>query len=161
MSGPSHRFRFSNPGAGDFELPDVESVLDALEAAVVEPETLMFDAARQSWQPVARHPEVRAAWAERARYRPPHSGLDLPTLPDEQAAVESGEAARRREAYAMVVRGNRLPIEDPTPPEPKPRRAIAAGLALVVVLLLLVGLGVLRLAGELVRIAGTTVRGVR
>jgi hypothetical protein len=56
MSDPSHRFRFSNPGAGDFELPDVESVLDALEAAVVEPETLMFDAARQSWQPVARHP---------------------------------------------------------------------------------------------------------
>ena len=161
MSDLSHRFRFSNPGAGDFELPDVESVLDALEAAVVEPETLMFDAARQSWQPVARHPEVRAAWAERARYRPPHSGLDLPTLPDEQPAVESGEAARRREAYAMVVRGNRLPIEDSMPPEPKPRRSIAAGLVLVVVLLLLVGLGVLQFAGELVRIAGTTVRGAR
>jgi hypothetical protein len=161
MSDLSHRFRFSNPGAGDFELPDVESVLDALEAAVVEPETLMFDAARQSWQPVARHPEVRAAWAERARYRPPHSGLDLPTLPEEQSAVESGEAARRREAYAMVVRGNRLPIEDPMPPEPKPRRSIAAGLVLVVVLLLLVGLSVLQFAGELVRIAATTVRGAR
>jgi hypothetical protein len=75
--------------------------------------------------------------------------------------VESGEAARRREAYAMVVRGNRLPIEDPMPPEPKPRRSIAAGLVLVVVLLLLVGLSVLQFAGELVRIAATTVRGAR
>jgi hypothetical protein len=161
MRDLSHRFRFSNPGAGDFELPDVESVLDALEAALVEPQTLMFDAVRQSWQPVARHPEVRAAWAERARYRPPGGGLDLPPLPEERPAVESDEAARRREAYAMVVRGNRLPIEDPIPPEPKPRRWTAAGLVLVVVLLLLVGLGVLQFAGELVRVAATAVRGVR
>jgi hypothetical protein len=161
MRDISHRFRFSNPGAGDFELPDVESVLDALEAAVVEPDTPMFDAARQSWQPVARHPEVRAAWAERARFRPPGSGLDLPPLPEEQPAAESDEAARRRAAYALVLRGNRLPVEEPLPPEPKPRRSIAAGLALVVVLLLLVGLGVLKFAGELVRVAATAVRGVR
>ena len=26
----SSRFRFNNPGAGDFELPDVEAVLDAV-----------------------------------------------------------------------------------------------------------------------------------
>jgi hypothetical protein len=161
MRDLSHRFRFSNPGAGDFELPDVDSVLDALEAAVVEPETLMFDAVRQSWQPVGRHPEVRAAWAERARYRPPGSGLDLPPLPEERPAAESDEAARRREAYAMVVRGNRLPVEEPLPPEPRSRRSIAAGLMLVAVLLLLVGLGVLRFAGELVRVAATAVRGVR
>jgi hypothetical protein len=161
MRDTSHRFRFSNPGAGDFELPDVESVLDALEAALVEPDTLMFDAARQSWQPVARHPEVRAAWAERARFRPPGGGLDLPPLPEEQPAVENDETARRRAAYAMVVRGNRMPVEEPLPPEPKPRRSIAAGLVLVVVLLLLVGLGVLQFAGELIRVAATAVRGGR
>ncbi len=160
MRDTSHRFRFSNPGAGDFELPDVESVLDALEAALVEPDTLMFDAARQSWQPVARHPEVRAAWAERARFRPPGGGLELPPMPDERPA-ESDEAARRREAYAMVVRGNRIPVEEPPPPEPKSRRSIAAGLVLVAALLLLVGLGVLRFAGELVRVAADAVRGVR
>ena len=153
----SHRFRFTDAAAGDFELPDVESVLDALEAALVEPDTPMFDAVRQSWQPVARHPEVREAWVERAKFRPPGSGLDLPPLPEE-ARDESDETARRRAAYALVVRGNRIPVEEPLPPEPKPRRSIAAGIALVVVLLLLVGLSVVQLAGGLVRVAARAVR---
>ena len=77
------RFQFSDPA---FELPDVESVLDALEAAVVGPETPMLDTARQSWQPVGRHPEVRAAWADRARYRPPGSGLALPPRPNRRSS---------------------------------------------------------------------------
>jgi hypothetical protein len=151
------RFHFSDPV---FELPDVESVLDALEAAVVGPETPMFDAARQSWQPVARHPEVRAAWAERARYRPPGSALDLPPLPDETAPVdaESDETARRRAAYAMVVRGNRIPVEEPPPPEPKQRRSVAAGLALVLVVLVLIGVAVVEIATGLVRVAARAAR---
>ena len=151
------RFHFSDPA---FELPDVESVLDALEAAVVGPETPMFDAARQSWQPVARHPEVRAAWVQRARYRPPGAALDLPPLPDEAAPLDAeiGEAARRRAAYAMVVRGNRIPVEEPPPPEPKPRRSIAAGLALVLVVLLLIGVAVVELATGLVRVAARAAR---
>jgi hypothetical protein len=157
----SHRFRFSETGAGDFELPDVEAVLDALEAALVGPDTPMFDAARQSWQPVARHPEVRTAWVERAKFRPPGTGLDLPPLPEEEFRAESDEGARRRAAYALVIRGNRVPVEEPLPPEPKPRRSIAAGLILVVVLLLLVGLSVVELAGGLVRVAAMAVRGVR
>jgi hypothetical protein len=150
------RFHFSDPA---FDLPDVESVLDALEAAVVGPETLMFDAARQSWQPVARHPEVRAAWADRERYRPPGSVLDLPPLPDEATplAPEADEAARRRAAYAMVVRGNRIPVEAP-PPEPKPRRSIAAGLALVLLVLLLIGVAVVELATGLARVAARVAR---
>jgi hypothetical protein len=156
----SHRFRFSEGAAGDFDLPDVESVLDALEAALVVPDTPMFDAARQCWQPVARHPEVRAAWAERARFRPPGTGLDLPPLPpEEEVPAEGDESARRRAAYAMVIRGNRIPVEEPAPPEPGPRRSIAAGLILVVVLLLLVGLSVVQLAVGLVRVAATAVRG--
>ncbi len=151
------RFQFSDPA---FELPDVESVLDALEAAVVGPETPMLDTARQSWQPVGRHPEVRAAWADRARYRPPGSGLALPPLPDEAAPLdpEVDEAARRRAAYAMVVRGNRLPVQEPPPSEPRPRRSIAAGLALVLVVLLLVGVAVVELATGLVRVAARAAR---
>jgi len=151
----ANRFHFSDPV---FELPDVESVLDALEAAVVGPDTPMFDAARQSWQPVARHPEVREAWAGRAKFRPPGTGLDLPPLPEEPIPGESEEAAKRREAYALVRRGNRIPVAEPPPPEPKPRRSIAAGLVLVLVVLLLVGLSVVEIAGSLARIAARAVR---
>ena len=149
------RFHFSDPA---FDLPDVESVLDALEATVVAPETPMFDAARQSWQPVARHPEVRAAWADRARYRPPSSALDLPPLPEEADPLdaEAGEAARRRAAYAMVVRGNRIPVAEPPPPEP--RRSIAAALAVVLVVLMLIGVAVVELATGLVRVAARAAR---
>ena len=153
-----YRFRFANPGAGDFELPDVEAVLDALEAALVEPDTPMFDAARQSWQPVARHQEVREAWAVRAKFRPPGTGLDLPPLPQEETRVEGDESAKRRAAYALVLRGNRLPVEEPVPEEPKPRRSIAVGLLLILVALLLVGLSVVELAGSLVRVAARAVR---
>lgn len=151
------RFQFSDPV---FELPDVESVLDALEAAVVGPETPMFDAARQSWQPVARHPEVRAAWEVRERYRPPGSPLELPPLSDdaEPLEAEQDDAARRRSAYALVLRGNRIPVEEPLPVEPKPRRSIAAGLALVLVMLVLVGLAVVQIAGGLVRVAARAAR---
>jgi hypothetical protein len=151
------RFHFSEPA---FDLSDVESVLDALEAAVIGPETPMFDAARQSWQPVARHPEIRAAWVMRARYRPPGSALDLPPLPEAAAPLDpdQDEAARRRAAYAMVVRGNRIPVEDPPPPEPKPRRSVAAGLALVLVVLLLIGVAVVELATGLVRVAARMAR---
>ena len=151
------RFQFSDPV---FELPDVESVLDALEAAVVGPETPMFDAARQSWQPVARHPEVRAAWKTRGRYRPPGAVLELPPLPDEAETMngELDEAARRRTAYALVLRGNRIPVEEPLPPEPKPRRSIAAALALVLAILVLVGAAVVQIAGGLVWVAARAAR---
>jgi hypothetical protein len=154
----SSRFRFNNPGAGDFELPDVEAVLDALEAALVTPDTPMLDLVRQSWQPVAQHPEVRSAWKERARFRPPGTGLDLPPLPPEAARGPGDEAAMRRAAYAMVIRGNRIPIEEPVPPEPRPRRSIAAALVLIAVIVLLVGLSVVEIAGSLVRVAARAVR---
>jgi hypothetical protein len=151
------RFHFSDPA---FDLPDVESVLDALEAAVVGPETPMFDAVRQSWQPVARHPEVRAVWADRARYRPPGSALDLPPLPDESVSLgtEDDEGARRRAAYALVMRGNRIPVGEPPPPEPKPRRSIAAALAVVLMALVLIGVAVVELATGLVRVAARAAR---
>jgi hypothetical protein len=84
------RFVCSDPDAGDFEFTDVDAVLDALEAALVQPATPLFDAVRQSWQPAGLHPEIRAAWEARLRYRPPSaSGLALPALPSVTALVRS------------------------------------------------------------------------
>lgn len=102
------RFICTDPDAGDFEFADVEAVLDGVEAALVRPTTPIFDAARQSWQPVGMHPEIRAAWAERLRYRPPGAaGLALPELPSMTALArrlpdDEDEGERRREAYARA-----------------------------------------------------------
>ena len=150
------RFRFANPPAGDFELPDVAAVLDALEAAAVTMETPVFDAARQSWQPVGRHPEIRAAWAERARYLPPGAGrAPLPPDPTDQP----DEQALRRQAWELVKRGNRVPLAEPVAEVGERRRGIGA-LALVGLMLLIVllGWGLVSLAGELSRVGRTMVR---
>ncbi len=153
------RFRCSDPLAGDFEFDDVESLLDGLEAALVSPDTPLFDAVRQSWQPVAAHAEVRAAWDARLRYRPPEAvGLALPELPPEQSFAED-ELSRRREAFAMVRSGRTatLPAADDDPPERRPRMAIA-GTIWVLLVLVLVAWGVIafaeRLAGLAARAAG-------
>ena len=88
MSGA--RFVCSDPDAGDFEFADVDAVLDALEAALVQPATPLFDAVRQSWQPVGLHTEIRTAWEARLRYRPPTGrGLALSELPSVTALVRS------------------------------------------------------------------------
>jgi hypothetical protein len=152
----SGRFRFANPPAGDFELPDVAAVLDALEAAVVTMETPVFDAARQSWQPVGRHPAVRAAWAERARYLPPGAGrAALPPEPTD----EPDEPALRRQAWEMVKRGNRVPLAEPVAEVGERRRGIGAlALAGLMLLIVLLGWGLLSLAGELSRVGRTMVR---
>ena len=93
MTGTA-RFVCSDPDAGDFEFADVDAVLDALEAALVQPATPVFDSVRQSWQPAGLHPEIRAAWEARLRFRPPStSGLTLPTLPSVTALVRSLPAA--------------------------------------------------------------------
>jgi hypothetical protein len=152
----SGRFRFANPPAGDFELPDVAAVLDAIEAAVVTMDTPVFDAARQTWQPLGRHPEVRAAWAERARYLPPDAGrVTLPADP----AEEPDEPELRRQAWEMVRRGNRVPLPEPVAVVGEHRRG--KGILVLVSLLLLVvllGWGLVSLAGELSRMGRTIVR---
>jgi hypothetical protein len=152
-----NRFRCSDPLAGDFEFQDVEGVLDALEAALVSPDTPMLDVTRQSWQPVAAHPEVRAAWMERARFRPPRgSVLVLPELPPMTTVApgEDEESARRKAAYARV-RG--LPIREPIPESelPRPARPRLALLALVglVLALAIIGWGVVSLAAPLASVA--------
>jgi hypothetical protein len=107
MTGTA-RFVCTDPDAGDFQFADVDAVLDAIEAALVQPATPLFDGARQSWQPVGMHPEVRAAWEARLRYRPPGaSGLGLPALPSMTALArslpdEAAERDERREAFARI-----------------------------------------------------------
>jgi hypothetical protein len=151
----SARFRFANPPADDFELPDVAAVLDALEAAVVTPETPVFDAVRQSWQPVGRHPEVRAAWAERARYLPPGAGR--PELPEEEPDGPAEEELRRR-AWEMVKGGNRVPLAEPAGTEASRHGVGVVAVAALIVMVILLGWGVLALAGELSRMGRTLVR---
>jgi hypothetical protein len=107
MTAAAARFTCSDPDAGDFEFSDVEAVLDALEAGLVSAGTPLFDAARQSLQPLGVHPEIRAAWAARSRYQPPTAGLSLPELPSITAIVRSApeaddERERRRAAFAAV-----------------------------------------------------------
>ncbi len=107
MTGTA-RFVCTDPDAGDFEFAGVDDVLDALEAALVQPATPLFDAARQSWQPVGMHPEIRAAWEARLRFCPPAaSGLGLPPLPSLTALArslpdEEAERDRRRDAFARI-----------------------------------------------------------
>jgi hypothetical protein len=131
------RFRCSDLQAGEFEFDDVEALLDGLEAALVSPDTVLFDTVRQSWQPVAAHSEVRAAWAERLRYRPPSElGLVLPPLPPDQSFA-GDELAQRRQAFALAraPRSATIPPEE-APTAPRPRLAIAGAMWALLVLLL-------------------------
>ncbi len=103
----AERFLCSDPLAGDFSFADVESILDALEAALVSSDTPLFDASRQSWQSVGLHPEVRSAWEQRERFRPPGSSrLTLPPLPA-PSAIEVDDLTLRRAAYARVRTASR------------------------------------------------------
>ncbi len=157
----AERFLCSDPQAGDMSFADVESILDALEAALVSADTPLFDAARQSWQPVAMHPEVRQAWESRARFRPPGgSALVLPTLPSPQPANEDEEMALRRVAYARLRGGTAT--GRPEGPARK-RRLLAAAALFMLALLAIVGWAVVRFAVRLGEFAGEmfTVSGKR
>ena len=147
----AERFLCSDPLAGDFAFADVESILDALEAALVSSDTPLFDASRQSWQPVGLHPEVRSAWEARERFRPPGSSrLTLPPLPA-PSVVEVGDLTLRREAYARI-RGAR---QERTDEAPAPKRSIAAlAVTFGLLALALVGWAVVALAVRLSVFAG-------
>jgi len=158
------RFVCSDPDAGDLEFADVEALLDAVEAALIAPTTPVFDAARQSWQPAGLHPEIRAAWARRLRFRPPVPGLGLPTLPSMTALVRSlpeeelGDGARRREAFSRMRTG--APPARPSPTPGRDRRLAALALAFALALLLIVGWAVLSFATRLSSVAAGAV-GIR
>ena len=156
MNAP--RFVCTDADAGDFEFADVEAVLDGLEAALVRPTTPIFDAARQNWQPVGMHPEIRAAWAERLRYRPPGAaGLALPELPSMTALArrlpdDEDERARRREAYARA-RAASVAVEVRTGQDGAGSRFAALGLVWTLVLLAVMGWLVVTFAARLSEVA--------
>ncbi len=140
----AERFLCSDPLAGDFSFADVESILDALEAGLVSSDTPLFDGSRQSWQSVGLHPEVRSAWEQRERFRPPGSSrLALPPLPA-PSAIEVDDLTLRRAAYARVRTASRDQGRDEAP-GPK-RRIIALALALGLMTLAVLGWAIVSLA---------------
>jgi len=161
MTGTA-RFVCSDPDAGDFEFADVEAVLDALEAGLVQPGTPLFDAARQSWQPVGLHVEIRAAWEQRLRFRPSAGGgIGLPDLPSMTALVRSlpeedaDEQVRRREAFARVRAP--VPAVTRTVGDDREPRFAALGVVWVLVLLAVVGWIVVTFASRLADFAAAAV----
>jgi hypothetical protein len=153
MTGAA-RFICSDPDIGDVEFADVEAVLDALEATLVQPATPLFDAARQSWQPAGIHPEVRAAWEARLRFRPPAvQGLALPPLPSVTALVRSlpaDPAEPRRPARSAS-------LSDGAAPGRSAPRFAAVGMAWALVLLAIVGWIIVVFATRLADVAAGAV----
>jgi hypothetical protein len=155
------RFVCTDPDAGDLQFADADEVLDALEAALVQPGTPLFDLVRQSRQPLGLHPEIRAAWEDRLRYQPATPGLGLPPLPSMTALVRSlpndDELGRRREAFARVRAGTLQPLPSDSPPRDRFHRYAAIGLGWAVVLLALVGWAIVIFASRLSSFAATVV----
>jgi len=150
----AERFLCSDPLAGDMAFPDVESILDALEAALVSADTPLFDAARQSWQPVAMHPDVRKAWEARENYRPPGSSpLALPPLPALRSPDDDDEMALRRAAWAKVRHRSGPVLEPPV----RNRRFVAAAALFALALLAVVGWAIVTFAVKLGRLTGKLV----
>ena len=163
----SARFVCSDPDAGDFEFADVEAVLDALEAGLVTPTTPVFDAVRQSSQPVGMHPEIRSAWAARLRYRPPSlGGLALPELPSLTSLARSlpddeDERERRREAYARLRSpAAALEVRTTARRDDGPRLAVV-GIALALALLGIIGWLAVTFAAGLNELAAHAVSGAQ
>ena len=152
------RFVCSDPDVGDLEFADLDAVLDALEAALIQPSTPLFDSARQSWQPVGLHAEIRAAWEARLRYRPPSAaGLGLPELPSVTALVRSlpeddAERDRRREAFARV-RAPEPAVVRATARDDRGPRFAAVAVAWALVLLAVVAWAVIVFAARLSELA--------
>ena len=156
------RFVCADPDAGDLEFADAEAVLDALEAALVQPATPLFDSVRQSWQPLGLHAEIRAAWEHRLRYRPGTPGLGLPALPSVTALVRSfpadgDELEQRRTAFAGIRAPGRPPRTPPQAPRDRSRRFAAVGIAWALLVLAVVGWAVVTLAARLNDFAASVV----
>jgi hypothetical protein len=154
MTGAT-RFVCTDPDAGDFEFADVDAVLDALEAALVQATTPLFDAARQSWQPVGMHPEIRAAWEARLRYHPPaSSGLGLPALPSLTALArslpdEAAERDQRRDAFARMRAPVPVEVRTHDKGDSREPRFAAVGLMWALVVLAVVGWALVTFATRL------------
>jgi hypothetical protein len=160
------RFRTARePGAG-LVLPTVDALLDALEAGRLGPDDAVFDVQLQAWMPAKAHPELRAAWADRQRYKPLDDRTALDRLPDAALAypalddggvtpahgVTTDDLAQRRAAYRAIREATPAPA--PLAPVPATRvESLLGHTALVAVLLLLglVGWSIVGLATQIGR----------
>jgi len=165
------RFRTARePGTG-LVLPTVDALLDALEAGRLGPDDVVFDVQLQTWMPAKLHPELRAAWTERQRFRPlddrtpldrlPDAALAYPALDDAGITPAHGtvadDLAERRAAFRAIREGTPAPALVPTPRAPAPDLPLESLLghtALVAVLLLLgvVGWAIVGLASGIGRL---------
>ena len=163
------RFRTARePGTG-LVLPTVDALLDALEAGRLGPDDVVFDVQLQTWMRARAHPELRAAWADRQRYRPlddrtaldrlPDAALAYPALDDAGITPAHGsttdDLAARRAAYRAIR--ERPPAAAPVAPVPVRAARVESLLghtALVAVLLLLgvVGWAIVGLATQVGRL---------
>jgi hypothetical protein len=145
------RFRTARePGSG-LVLPTVDALLDALEAGRLGPADVVFDVQLQTWLPAKLHPELRAAWTERQRFRPlddrtplhrlPDAALAYPALDDAGTTPAHGTAAddlaERRAAYRAMRES--APAPAPHAPGIDTRVESLLGHTMLVAVLLLVG----------------------
>ena len=97
------RFRTARePGTG-LVLPTVDALLDALEAGRLGPDDVVFDVQLQTWMPAKLHPELRAAWAERQRFRPLDDRTSLDRLPDAALAYPALDDAGTTPAHGTAA----------------------------------------------------------
>jgi hypothetical protein len=103
--------------------PQVESLLDSLEAGVLGADDIVFDAGRKEWVSIKDHPEVQAAWEERQRYRPlddrrslgsvAADPLGFPRLGEDgitpQHGIPQGDDFEIRRAAWRAIRDNEAP----------------------------------------------------
>lgn len=137
------RFRTSSSAGTESGWTTIGELLDALESGAVSPDDYLFDAIRQSWQPLRSHAEIAAAWRERMRFRP--ADAPLPFVPP----PADGFPALSPEGITPIgVEAVQRPVVPPTARDAEPRHpwltvAAGAGLLLIILamLVLLVGAG--------------------
>jgi len=163
------RFRTARARGTGLVLPTVDALLDALDAGRLGPDDFVFDAELQTWLRAREHPELRAAWADRERYKPQDDRTALARLPDARLAypvlddagvtpakgISDEELESRRAAFrALLARPHAAPPPQvvPFPPALPASRPLGetlighSALALALVLLGLVGWSIVGLA---------------
>jgi hypothetical protein len=164
---PDVRFRTEHQEGTGLLLPTVDALLDALEAGRLGPDDLVFDVRQQAWMPAKSHPDVRAAWEDRQRFRPlddraqlerlPDAALAYPMLDDAGVTPAHGTTTDDLEARRAAFRALRAgPAPAPTSATEvvHPVESLLGHTALVAVLLLLglVGWSIVGLASGIGRI---------
>jgi hypothetical protein len=97
------RFRTSRESGTGLVLPTLDALLDALEAGRLGPEDVVFDVQLQTWMPAKDHPELRAAWLDRQRYRPLDDRTALARLPDARLAYPALDDVGVTPAHGITV----------------------------------------------------------